>query len=98
MKPLAYPKIESARPLRQKRLLVQFRNGETRIFDCRPLLEKPPFTQLHDESIFKSVKVDAGGYGISWTDDMDVSESELWIRGKKPNQRLHFIGAKRAEK
>ena len=23
-------------------------------------------------------KVDAGGYGISWNDDIDISEYELW--------------------
>jgi len=28
------------------------------------------------------VKVDAGGYGISWNDDIDLSEYELWTNGK----------------
>jgi hypothetical protein len=26
-------------------------------------------------------KVDSGGYGISWDDDCDLSENELWTRG-----------------
>jgi hypothetical protein len=25
---------------------------------------------------------DVGGYGISWSDSIDLSESELWLNGK----------------
>jgi hypothetical protein len=37
---------------------------------------------LENESFFRQVKVDAGGYGISWSDTIDLSESELWLNGK----------------
>lgn len=29
------------------------------------------------------VQVDPGGYGISWNDNVDLSENELWINGKE---------------
>ena len=28
----------------------------------------------------KTAKVDSGGYGISWDDDCDLSENELWTK------------------
>jgi hypothetical protein len=39
------------------------------------------FQLLKNDAFFKSVKVDAGGYGISWSDEIDLSEHELWTNG-----------------
>lgn len=83
MKTKQYPRIESVKPLPRRRLLVCFQNGESRVFDCNPLLDNPAFAPLRNNSLFKAVRVDMGGYGISWTDDIDLSESELWLRGAK---------------
>ena len=33
------------------------------------------------EAFFKAVTVDPGGYGVSWDDEMDLSEYELWNNG-----------------
>ena len=73
------PKVLSVQPLDDKKLLVKFVNGVEKIYDCKPLIEKfEPFKALENEVFFKQVKVDAGGYGISWNDKVDLSESELW--------------------
>ena len=32
--------------------------------------------------LFEQVKVDAGGYGISWNDEIDLSCDELYHNGK----------------
>jgi len=40
-----------------------------------------PFSALKDEQLFRLVKVDAGGYGISWNDDIDLACNELWENG-----------------
>jgi len=77
------PKIQSVAPLADKRLLVKFVNGAERIYDCARLLHREPFELLKNEAFFKSVKVDPGGYGISWNDDVDLSEYELWVNGKE---------------
>jgi hypothetical protein len=82
MKTTTYPKIEVVTPLPDKKLLVRFVGGENRVYDCRPLLDQEPFSALENELVFRHVKVDAGGYGISWNDCIDLSESELWINGK----------------
>lgn len=74
------PKILSVQPLEDKKLLVKFANGVEKIYDCKPLIEKfEPFKALENEVFFKQVKMDAGGYGISWNDKVDLSESELWL-------------------
>jgi len=78
------PKIESVKPLEGRRLLVKFENGAEKIYDCNQLLHLDMFQPLQNEAFFKSVKVDAGGYGVSWSDDVDLSEYELWVNGKEP--------------
>jgi len=77
------PKIQSVRPLEGKRLLVLFANGVEKVYDCNQLLHLEPFQILENEAFFKSVKVDQGGYGISWNDNVDLSEYELWVNSKE---------------
>ena len=40
------PRIEAVQPLDGYRLMVLFRNGERRLYDCTPLLSRPPFRLL----------------------------------------------------
>jgi Protein of unknown function (DUF2442) len=72
------PKILSVQALENKKLLVKFVNDVEKIYDCNPLLSLEMFELLKNDVFFKAVQVDAGGYGISWNDDMDLSEYELW--------------------
>jgi hypothetical protein len=62
-------------------LRVEFVNGAVKRYDCGKLIEEKAFAQLCNSSFFKNVRVDASGYGIVWNDDLDLSESELWIHG-----------------
>ncbi len=78
------PRIASVEPAGQAELLVRFQNGVEKIYDCRPLLARPEFRLLADAAFFRAVRVDPGGYGISWSDDIDLSEYELWVRGAPP--------------
>ena len=78
----SYPKIKSVKPLENKRLLVVFENSIQQIYDCSSLIQEEIFNILKDDFFFKLVKVDHGGYGIIWNDEVDLSESELWINGK----------------
>src|SRR3972149_9293208 len=75
------PKILSVRLLEDKKLLVKFVNHVKKVYDCSQLLHLEAFQLLNNEAFFKAVKVDAGGYGISWNDDVDLSEYELWTNG-----------------
>jgi hypothetical protein len=75
------PKIVSVQVLENKELLVKFDNGVNKVYNCTQLLSLELFQMLKTDAFFKSVKVDAGGYGISWNDDVDLSEYELWTNG-----------------
>ena len=76
-----FPKITQVTPLAQHRLLIVFANGKIKEYNCSLLLQRPEFFLLKNEAFFKSVTVDRGGYGISWNDDVDLSEYELWTNG-----------------
>ena len=76
-----YPKVRSVVALPNRKLKVAFASGEVKIYNCTPLIAEDAFRPLKDEAFFKNVRVDSTGYGISWNDDIDLSESELWIRG-----------------
>jgi hypothetical protein len=76
-------KIQSVKPLPQYRLLIQFVNGENKKYDIKPLLDKwEAFKALtYIDGLFEQVRVDTGGYGISWNDDIDLSCDELYENG-----------------
>ena len=74
-----YPKVTAVAPLPNKRLRVTFANGVVRTYDCTALLADPAFRPLADEALFRSVQADPHGYGVVWSDALDLSESELWL-------------------
>ena len=43
---------------------------------------------LKNDAFFKTVKTDAGGYGISWNDDVDLSEYELWTNSTEVVKKI----------
>ena len=62
---------------------------------CSSLLSRPQFHLLASAAFFNAVHVDPGGYGISWSDDIDLSEYELWTNGKTaPDKSLKTDVAK----
>ena len=78
-----YPKIEQVEILPERHLLVTFQDGIVKVYDCKMLLDEEPFKRLKDEFFFRRVKVDAGGYGVSWDEEVDLSEAELWLHGRE---------------
>lgn len=79
---MLFHKIKEVSALPGMRLSVQFANGVTKLYDVNPLKTQfPVFELLEDEKVFGSVAVDQGGYGIIWSDDLDLSCDELWDKG-----------------
>jgi len=76
-------KVKSVKALSALKLLVHFQNGEVRQYDVAPLLnEWEHFKNLETViGLFEQVKVDIGGYGVSWNDELDLSCNELYING-----------------
>lgn len=77
-----YPKVKAVQPLDDYRLQVTFDDAVCKVYDCKPLLGQPVFAPLANRWLFRSVRVDPGGYGISWNDDIDLAEAELWTNGQ----------------
>lgn len=56
-------KVEQVKALPDRMLLIQFNNGELRLFDAT-ILEGPAYEPLHDEQVFSSPVIDHGV--ITW--------------------------------
>uniref|UniRef100_UPI0040566904 DUF2442 domain-containing protein n=2 Tax=Candidatus Electrothrix sp. TaxID=2170559 RepID=UPI0040566904 len=79
---MKYPKVQSVKTTDNYILIVEFDNHETKQYDVTPLLEKEMFSPLKNNALFKSVRVEQGGWAVSWNDEIDLSEFELWKHGK----------------
>lgn len=78
-----FHKVRAVEPLQKYCLLVEFETGEKKKYDVRPLFERwTVFRSLQSiQGLFEQVKVDLGGYGISWNDELDLSCDELYFNG-----------------
>ncbi|MGZ8190607.1 MAG: type II restriction endonuclease [Methylococcaceae bacterium] len=90
------PKIKSVKVISEHTLLVEFNNQQKRQYDVKPLFFKEMFSPLKNADLFKSVKVDVGGYAVVWNEDIDISEYELWRNGR-PNMTEKEIFAEQLE-
>ena len=80
---MGFHKIKSIKPLENMILKVEFCSGEIKKYDIKKLTEKYEiFKKLKDKEAFNQVKVDIGGYGIIWDDDIDLSSEEIWQHGE----------------
>ncbi len=73
-------KVSGVRPLDDFRLWVRFNTGEAKVFDFKPLLDKPAFAPLADKAVFDGVYID---YGVTvWNDgDIDIAPEALYKDG-----------------
>ncbi len=69
-----FNKVISVQTLSNYMILVTFENGQNKEYDIKPMIEKfESFKALETtKGLFEQVRVDAGGYGISWNDDIDL--------------------------
>jgi hypothetical protein len=75
------PKIISAKVIGDRTLLIEFSDREFKQYDISNLLNKPMFAPLKNPSFFKNFRIESGGYGLVWNEDIDISEYELWKNG-----------------
>lgn len=71
------PFVLSVTPLSAWCLRLEFDNGETRIFDVAPYLDRGVFRRLRDGR-FAAVRVVAGS--IEWPGEIDLSYDTLYLR------------------
>jgi hypothetical protein len=59
-------------------LLLEFENGEKRLFDMTPYLDKRPFAVLKSTSLFAQARVDYGT--VIWPGHIDIAPETLYER------------------
>lgn len=78
-----FHQVKEVSPLNDCKLRILFQDGVEKEYDVTTWFDrKPVFLELKENpDLFFSVKVDTGGYGISWSDDIDLHCNELWENG-----------------
>ena len=71
-----YLSVEEVKPLKDYQLLLTFKNGEKRVFDMKPYLDKGIYKELKDVSKFKTVKVSFDS--IEWCNQADIDPEFLY--------------------
>ena len=80
---MIFHRLKSITPLQDKILLAEFQDGTTKHYDVKPLKDKIPVFEMLDyvHGLFEQVRIDAGGYGIIWNDELDLSCNEIYNNG-----------------
>ena len=71
------PYVQSVRPLDDHRLDLLFENGERRVFDITPYLQRGVFVRLQNQAVFRSARVVAGS--VEWPGELDLSYDTLYL-------------------
>lgn len=92
-------KIVSVKPMKNCILLIEFLNGIEKTYDVKFLYSIFPQFKVFetDKKLFNQVQVDAGGYGISWNDDLDLDAEDIWEDGIEVGKKKVDIVAELAE-
>jgi len=68
--------VKTVRALKDYRLFLTFDNGEQRIFNVEPYLNKGRFQELRDTSLFDSVRVSFDT--VEWSNGLDLCPETLY--------------------
>ena len=72
------PRLSTVEPLSGFKLRLTYENQEVKVFDVTPYISGSWYSELKDESYFRSVKVLPGGVGIEWLNGQDIAPHELY--------------------
>jgi len=73
------PRVKDVQPHPNYTLVLTFTNGEVKVFDVKPYLDKGIFKELRDMSIFNSVKPFLGS--VQWCNGQDFCPDTLYLDG-----------------
>lgn len=76
-------RIQSVEAKENYILEAVFFDGQLVRYDVSPLFIIFPAFQIleTDRKLFGAVKVDQGGYGVSWNDELDLDAETIWENG-----------------
>lgn len=71
-----YIGAKDVKPLPDFRLLITFENGEQRVFNVKPYLDKGVFQELRDLSLFNSARISFDA--VEWANGADLCPETLY--------------------
>ena len=72
------PRVVDLEPLSGYRLRLAFADGEIRIFDVSPLLDRGIFQRLRDEAVFGEAYIEAGS--VEWPAGVGLHHDTLYLK------------------
>lgn len=78
------PRVKDVRATEDYRLELVFTNGETGVYDCRPLLDFGVFQELQDKNYFRLVRVETGT--VVWPHEQDICPDTLYLDAQKDRE------------
>jgi len=70
------PTAINVKAMDEYKLLLEFDNGEVKIFDAKILFNRKPYQPIKNQDIFKQVKTN--NISIVWLNEIDVCPDELY--------------------
>ncbi len=89
-------KLQSVKAEENLIISAVFFDGTVKKYDVKQLFEVyPQLKELENSTLFDNVKVDTGGYGVSWNDSLDLEAETIWENGilverSKPSPMLEI--------
>jgi hypothetical protein len=90
------PYVKSVKPQEDYCLLLTFENGEKRIFDLKPHIDKPVFKQLKNIALFRTAHVVSGS--VEWQGEVDLSYDTLYLESKSAKETQSHRKTSRRQK
>jgi len=74
------PRVKKVTPQSDYTLIILFKNGETKRYDCKPLLDFGIFQELKDMNYFLTAKAEHGT--VVWPHEQDICPDTLYSESK----------------
>jgi hypothetical protein len=71
------PMVKTVKPIDDFMLHIWFNNGEERLFDVKPYLDRGIFSELKDLALFNTVRPD--GLSIEWANEASLSPDTVYL-------------------
>jgi len=71
------PRVKTVKPTNDYQLILQFTDGKTGLYDCKPLLDFGVFKELQNKHYFQQVVVNDGA--VTWPNEQDICPDTLYL-------------------